>query len=96
MQYKMNKTGKDINSLDRFADQENTVFVRIYCKGRFVNYFFDTADVENLGLGNIFDTIDPDPDLVQAKKAWAEFGVENKKVLAKPAKKKQAKLVAAR
>jgi hypothetical protein len=52
--------------------------------------------VENLGLGNIFDTIDPDPDLVQAKKAWAEFGVENKKVLAKPAKKKQAKLSAAR
>jgi hypothetical protein len=95
----MNKTGKDINSLDKFADQKDTVFVRIYCKGRFVNYFFDTDDVENLGLGNIFDTIDPDPDLVQAKKEWDNFNAlptPTQKKLAKPVKKKQAKLSAAR
>jgi hypothetical protein len=95
MKYMMNKSGKDINFLNSIADQENTVFVRIYCKGRFVNYFFKIEDVQDLGLGNIFDTIDPDPDLVQTKTAWEDLGVE-KKLKAKQAKKKAAKLLAAR
>jgi hypothetical protein len=39
--------------------------------------------------------IDPDPDWVQAKQEWENFGVERDKVLAERAKKKQAKLSAA-
>ncbi len=96
MQYRMNTITENVKTLDGFANQEDTVFVRVFYKGKFINYFFEPSDVENLGLGNIFDSIDPDPDWVQAKKDWENFGIENKKVLAERVKKKQAKLSAAR
>ncbi len=92
----MNTTTENVKTLDKFANQKNTVFVRVLYKGKFVNYFFNPDDVENLGLGNIFDSIDPDPDWVQAMKEWESFGVEREKVLAELVKKKQAKLSAAR
>jgi hypothetical protein len=92
----MNTITENVKTLDGFANQEDTVFVRVFYKGKFINYFFEPSDVENLGLGNIFDSIDPDPDWVQAKKDWENFGIENKKVLAERVKKKQAKLSAAR
>ncbi len=95
MRYRMNTTTENVKTLDGFANQEDTVFVRIFYKGKFVNYFFEPSDVENLGLSNIFDSIDPDPDWVQAKKEWESFGVEREKLLAKPVKKKQAKLSSA-
>ncbi len=92
----MNTITENVKALDGFANQEDTVFVRVFYKGKFINYFFEPSDVENLGLGNIFDSIDPDPDWVQAKKEWENFGVEREKVLAERVKKKQAKLSAAR
>jgi hypothetical protein len=92
----MNTTTVNVEHLDEFANQKDTVFVRIFYKGKFVNYFFEPDDVENLGLSNIFDSIDPDPDWVQAKKDFENFGVEREKVLAERVKKKQAKLSAAR
>jgi DNA helicase HerA-like ATPase len=81
-----------VKVLDKFANKENTVFVRIFYKGKFINYFFNPDDVENLGLGNIFDSIDPDPDFVQAQKEFENFGAEREKLLAERAKKKAAKL----
>jgi hypothetical protein len=74
--------------LDKFADQRDTVFVRIFYKGKFINYFFDPADVKNLGLSNIFEMIDPDPDWIRAQEEFENFGVAR-------AKKKAAKLAAA-
>jgi hypothetical protein len=92
----MNTTTENVKTLDKFANQENTMFVRIFYKGKFVNYFFNTDDVENLGLSTIFDMIDPDPDRVQAQKEFEKVGKEWNNRLAKLAKKKQAKLSAAR
>jgi hypothetical protein len=74
--------------LDNIAKQENKMFIRIFYQGKFVNYLFDPADVQNLGLSNIFDMIDPDPDFIKAQQEFENFGVER-------AKKKQAKLAAA-
>jgi hypothetical protein len=99
MRYGMNTITENVKTLDKFANQEDTVFVRVFYKGKFINYFFEPSDVENLGLGNIFDSIDPDPDWIEAKKAWDNFNTlptPTRKKLAKPAKKKPAKLTAAR
>jgi hypothetical protein len=73
MKYAMNTTTENVKTLDKFASHENTVFIRIFYNGKFVNYFFDPSDVENLGLSNIFDTIDPDPELLQAQANWDNF-----------------------
>jgi hypothetical protein len=70
MRYQINTTTENVKTLDKFASKENTVFVRIFHNGKFVNYFFDPDDVKHLGLSNIFDMVDPDPDFVQAQ---AEF-----------------------
>jgi hypothetical protein len=78
----MNTTTENVKILDKFASSEDNVFVRIFYKGKFVNYFFDPDDVENLGLSNIFDTIDPDPDLLAAQANWESFN-------AIPARKKR-------
>jgi hypothetical protein len=80
----MNTTTENVKILDKFASKENTVFVRIFYQGKFVNYFFNTDDVENLGLSNIFDVIDPDPDFVQAQ---AEFEKMKSNQRKKPIKK---------
>jgi hypothetical protein len=85
--------------LDDIAKQEDKMFIRIFYNGKFVSYLFEPADVENLGLSNIFDMIDPDPDFIQAKVSWDNFNAlptPTQKKLAKPAKKKPAKLTAAR
>jgi hypothetical protein len=77
-----------VKILDKFANNENAVFIRIFYKGKFVNYFFDPSDVENLGLSNIFDTIDPDPELLAARAAWDNFNTmpARKKRIAKTKK----------
>ncbi len=95
MKYGMNTTGS-ATALDKFAKQENKMFIRIFYNGKFVNYFFDPADVENIGLSNIFDMIDPDPDFVNAQANWGNFQAESQKRLAGQAKKKQGKLAAAK
>ncbi len=88
MKYGMNTTTENVKILDKFASAENTVFIRIFFKGKFVNYFFDPSDVENLGLSNIFDTIDPDPDLLEAQANWDNFNAipTRKKRIAKTKK----------
>jgi hypothetical protein len=91
MKYRMSTSGS-VATWDKVANQEDEMYIRIFYNGKFVNYLFNTGDVENLGLSNIFDMIDPDPDWIQAKKEWESFGAEREKLLAKPAKKKQAKL----
>jgi hypothetical protein len=85
----MNTTSEDVKALDKFAKKENTVFVRIFYNGKFVNYFFNTDDVQNLGLSNIFDSIDPDPDLLEARANWESFNAIpiRKKRLTKTASK---------
>lgn len=96
MQYRMDTTTGNVKTLDKFANQEDTMFVRIFYNGKFVNYFFEPDDVENLGLSTIFDMIDPDPDFVKAQKEFERIGVEREKLMAERAKKKLAKLVAAK
>jgi hypothetical protein len=96
MRYGMNTITENVKTLDKFANQEDTVFVRVFYKGKFINYFFEASDVENLGLGNIFDSIDPDPDQIQAQKEFDKVGEEWDRRQVERAKKKQAKLVAAR
>ncbi len=89
--------------LDDIAKQEDKMFIRIFYNGKFVSYLFEPADVENLGLSNIFDMIDPDPDLVQAKANYAKLEEEmlekkwatNKRKKVERAERKQAKLLAA-
>ncbi len=85
--------------LDDIAKQEDKMFIRIFYQGKFVSYLFEPSDVENLGLSNIFDMIDPDPDFIQAKASWDNFNAlptPTQKKLAKPVKKKPAKLSSAR
>lgn len=96
MKYRMDTTTGSVKTLDKFAEQEDTVFVRIFHNGKFVNYFFEPDDIQNLGLSTIFDMIDPDPDFIRAQKEWESFGVEREKLMAERTKKKQAKLVAAK
>jgi hypothetical protein len=95
MRYQINTTTENVKTLDKFASKENTVFVRIFHNGKFVNYFFDPDDVKHLGLSNIFDMVDPDPDLIKAQAEFEKVGKEWNKRLAERAKKKQAKLSAA-
>jgi hypothetical protein len=69
----MDTKTENIKALENYASKENTVFVRVFYKGKFVNYFFDPADVQDIGLGNIFDTIDPDPDLLRSRANWESW-----------------------
>jgi hypothetical protein len=96
MKYRMSTSGS-VATWDKVANQEDEMYIRIFYNGKFINYLFNTGDVENLGLSNIFDMINPDPDFIQAKKEWDNFNaLPTRKKLAKPVKKKQAKLSAAR
>ncbi len=70
MKYKMNTTGST-RALDKVADQEDEMFIRIFYNGKFINYLFDPTDVKNLGLSTIFDVIDPDPDWQTAKEIYS-------------------------
>jgi hypothetical protein len=72
MKYKMFNKGSAA-ALDKIADQEDEMFIRIFYKGKVINYFFNPDDVKNLGLSNIFDMIDPDPDLLEAQANWERF-----------------------
>jgi hypothetical protein len=89
--------------LDDIAKQEDKMFIRIFYQGKFVSYLFEPSDVENLGLSNIFDMIDPDPDFVQAQANYAKLEEQilekmwatNKRKKVERAKKKAAKLAAA-
>jgi hypothetical protein len=71
MKIKTNTTGK-IESLEKIAIQQNEIFIRIFFpNGKFINYLIDPNDVERFGMAAIFEVIDPDPDLIQAKKIYS-------------------------
>ncbi len=71
MKIKTNTTSSPA-SLERIAAQENEIFIRIFFpNGKFINYLVNPADVENFGLGTIFEVIDPDMDFIKTKKVYA-------------------------
>jgi hypothetical protein len=71
MEIKTNTTSSPA-SLEKIAAKENEIFIRIFFPdGRFINYLINPADVENLGLGTIFEVIDPDIDFIKTKKSYA-------------------------
>jgi hypothetical protein len=88
MKYKTNTTGT-VKSLENIAERENEFFIRIFYNGKFVNYLFDPSDVTNLGLGTIFEMIDPDPKLLEARTFYAEALDQRRAVLATRTKKKR-------
>jgi hypothetical protein len=88
MRYSMNTTGT-VQTLENIAEQENEIFIRIFYNGRFINYLFDPADVRNLGLSTIFDMIDPDPQLLEAKTFYAQACEQRQQVLRTRSKKKK-------
>ncbi len=88
MKYKISRTGT-VKSLENLAEQENEIFIRIYYNGKFVNYLFDAADVTNLGLGTIFEMIDPDPQLLEATAFYAQLLDHRQPVLTRRSKKKK-------
>lgn len=89
MKYKTNTTGT-VKSLENIAKQENEFFIRIYFNGKFINYLFDPSDVTNLGLGTIFDLIDPDPQLLEANALYAQALEHRQAVLTTRTKKKKS------
>lgn len=89
MLYKINTTATG-ESWEQIARQENQVSVRIFYNGKFINYFFEPSDVNELGLGAIFEMVDPDPDFVKAKKMYDEIQNERKPKLKLKPKKKTA------
>jgi hypothetical protein len=84
----MNTTGT-VKSLESLAEQENEIFIRIFYNGKFINYLFDPSDVRNLGLSTIFDMIDPDPELLEAKTFYAQACEQRQAVLRARTKKKK-------
>jgi hypothetical protein len=88
MKYKTNTTGT-VKSLENIAKQENEFFIRIYFNGKFINYLFDPSDVTNLGLGTIFEMIDPDPQLLEATAFYAQLLDHRQPVLTRRSKKKK-------
>jgi hypothetical protein len=88
MKYKTNTTGT-VKSLENIAERENEFFIRIYFNGKFINYLFDAADVTNLGLGTIFEMIDPDPQLLDAQTLYAQACEQRQEVLSARTKKKK-------
>jgi hypothetical protein len=88
MKYKINRTGT-VETLEHFAEQENEIFIRIYFNGKFINYLFNPSDIKNLGLGTIFDMIDPDPELLEATEFYAQALEQRQEVLRTRAKKKR-------
>jgi hypothetical protein len=69
MKYKIVNKGSAA-LLDKVAKQEDEMFIRIFYNGKVINYLFNPSDVKNIGLSNIFDMIDPDPDLLEAQANW--------------------------
>jgi hypothetical protein len=88
MKYKTNRTGT-VETLEHIAEQENEFFIRIFYEGRFVNYLFDPSDVTNLGLGTIFEMIDPDPQLLEAATFYTQALEQRQAVLTRRSKKKK-------
>jgi hypothetical protein len=88
MKYKTNRT-TSVETLERIAEQENEFFIRIFYDGRFVNYLFDPSDVTNLGLGTIFEMIDPDPELLEATTFYTQALEQRQAVLTRRSKKKK-------
>ncbi len=88
MKYKMNTTGT-VKTLEHIAKQDNEIFIRIFYDGRFVNYLFDPTDVKTFGLSTIFDMIDPDPDLLEARTFYAQVLDQRQAVLTSKKKKKK-------
>ncbi len=88
MKYRMNTEGT-VKTLENLAEQNNEIFVRIYFNGKFINYLFDAADVTNLGLGTIFEMIDPDPQLLEATAFYAQLLDHRQPVLTRRSKKKK-------
>jgi hypothetical protein len=88
MKYRMNTTGT-VQTLENLAEQDNEFFIRIYFNGKFINYLFDPSDIKNLGLGTIFDMIDPDPELLEARTLYAQALDQRQEVLRTRAKKKK-------
>jgi hypothetical protein len=71
MEIKTNTTGSN-STFEKIAVEENEIYIRIFFPdGRFINYLINPADVENLGLGTIFEVIDPDIDFIKTKKSYA-------------------------
>jgi hypothetical protein len=88
MKYRTNTTGT-VQTLENLAEQDNEFFIRIYFNGKFINYLFDAADVTNLGLGTIFEMIDPDPQLLEATAFYAQALDQKQAVLTRRSKKKK-------
>ncbi len=88
MKYRMNTTGT-VKTLENLAEQDNEFFIRIYFNGKVVNYLFDPSDVTNLGLGTIFEMIDPDPQLLEATAFYAQLLDHRQPVLTRRSKKKK-------
>jgi hypothetical protein len=71
MEIKTNTTSSPA-SLEKIAAKDNEIFIRIFFpNGKFINYLINPADVENFGLGTIFEVIDPDIDFIKTKKSYA-------------------------
>jgi hypothetical protein len=71
MEIKSNTTGSS-SSLEKIAVKENEIFIRIFFpNGKFINYLVDPKDVEEYGMGTIFEVIDPDPDWHAAKEIYS-------------------------
>ncbi len=78
MEIKSNTTGS-VASLEKIAVEENEIFIRIFFpNGKFINYLIDPDDVEKFGMAAIFEVIDPDPDLIQAKKIYSNVQSKRK------------------
>jgi hypothetical protein len=71
MKIKSNTTGSS-SSLEKIAIRENKIFIRVFFpNGKFINYLIDPQDVEQYGMGTIFEVIDPDPDWQAAKEIYS-------------------------
>ncbi len=88
MKYRTNTTGT-VQTLENLAEQDNEFFIRIYFNGKFINYLFDPRDIRNLGLGTIFEMIDPDPQLLDAQTLYAQACEQRQEVLSARTKKKK-------
>jgi hypothetical protein len=87
MEIKTNTTSSPA-SLEKIAAKDNEIFIRIFFpNGKFINYLIKPADVENFGLGTIFEVIDPDLDQVQTKEIYSN-------VQSKPKRKNTSRIAA--
>jgi hypothetical protein len=87
MRIKSNSTSSN-ELFEKIASQENEIYIRIFFpNGKFINYLVEPADVEEFGMGAIFEMIDPDPD-------WAKAKVNYSNVQSKPKRKSTLKIAA--